>query len=131
MTKRHGLAKEINWDKLDGVLQCNATLQMCADFLECSDTHIENEIKRVHQMTFSEYRTAKMAFVKTKLIQKAIDMAIKGHATMLIFCLKNLFSWADKVEQRIEEMPTKELIQQAKDLITSYEKDNKLEQSNH
>lgn len=123
MTKRHGNAKEMDWDTLNALLQSRPTLQLCADYLECSDTHIENEIKRVHKMTFSEYRESRMAFVKVKLIQQAIQMAIKGNVTMLIFCLKNLCGWADKIENKIEEKPTKELIEQAKELIASYEKD--------
>jgi hypothetical protein len=112
--KRNANAKEINWDALNGVLQSRPTLKMCADYLGCSDTHIENEIRRVHNVTFSEYRDAKMAFVKVKLVQQAIQMAVKGNATMLIFCLKNLCGWMDKPH----ELDTQKSILNIEDIVT-------------
>lgn len=104
MAKEHGNSKELNWDKLDGILQFKPTLKTCADFLELSEKTIENKIREKYDCTFAEYRERKMGNVKVKLQQKAIQMALGGHATMMIFCLKNLCKWADKVENtNIEE----------------------------
>lgn len=99
MTKEHGNAKELDWSKLDGLLQFKPTLKVCADFLDLSPKTIENKIREKYDCTFSEYRDRQMGTVKVKLQQKAIQMALEGHATMLIFSLKNLCGWSDKVEE--------------------------------
>ena len=52
-------------------------------------------------MTFTDYQHKKMSGTRLKLVQKAIQMADKGNATMLIFCLKNLCKWSDKSEAEI------------------------------
>ena len=49
-------------------------------------------------MTFGEYHELRMENTATKLQQKAIEMALKGDRTMMIFCLKNLAKWADKID---------------------------------
>ena len=52
-------------------------------------------------MTFEEYKDSKMDRTRLKLQQKAIIMANNGNATMMIFCLKNLCKWSDKIEDKI------------------------------
>lgn len=89
---------EIDWEVLNAILQFNPTKIVCADILECSPDVLEARIKEIHGLTFTEYKDKKMGKVKIKLQQKALDMALKGHATMMIFCLKNLCGWADKQE---------------------------------
>lgn len=98
MSKSTGVPKPIDWKVVDALLQYKPTLSMVAGYIDCSDTHLENKIKETWGMKFSEYREAKMAGMKLKLVQKAIDMGLKGNATMLIFCLKNLCDWSDKQE---------------------------------
>lgn len=124
MAKTHANTKELDWNKLDAMLQFKPTLQLCADYLGVSGRFIELRIQEKYDLSFGEYRETKMASVKMKLVQKAISMAISGNATMLIFCLKNLNNWADKIENKIEEVPTRELIAQAKDMIKQYEKEH-------
>lgn len=88
----------IDWVKLDSYLQLKASLKTCSILLECSHDTIERNIKKQYKMTFSEYAATKFEPVKLKLVQKAIGKAMDGDNTMLIFCLKNLCGWADKVE---------------------------------
>jgi methylphosphotriester-DNA--protein-cysteine methyltransferase len=131
VTKKHGNYKELDWKTLDALLQAKPTLAECADYLGCSGLYIEQKIRKEHDMTFSEYRALKMGRVKISLIMEAIQRAKAGNITILIFCLKNIAGWSDKVENKIEEVPTKELIQQAKDIIATYEKKDSNEQAQH
>jgi len=91
---------EIDWAVLDAILQFKPTLKVCADVIGTSTDTIEKRIKEEHGCTFSEYRDKKMGKVKIKLQQKAIEMALSGNATMMIFSLKNLCGWADKIEHQ-------------------------------
>lgn len=102
MTKEYDIAKcPFSWDKLDGLLAYKSSLVVCADILETTDTTIKNHIQRRYGMTFTEYSQKKLSRTKVKLVSKAIEMATSGNVTMLIFCLKNLAGWSDKLEQEI------------------------------
>ena len=96
MTKEYDPAKApFSWDKLDGLLAYKSSLVVCADILDTTDTTIKNHIKKRYNMTFTEYAEKKLSRTKVKLVQKAIEMANSGNATMLIFCLKNINKWSD------------------------------------
>lgn len=90
--------KELDWSKLDAVLQYGASLKDCAAIMDCSEDTVEKRIKEKHGILFTEYRSKRMTGVKYTLIQKAIDMAKNGNVTMMIFALKNLCGWSDKQE---------------------------------
>ena len=86
-----------DWSQLDKYLQFKISLKMAAELMECGQTTIKDYIKEKHNMTFTEYSDIKMSKVKVKLVQKALDMALKNNnVTMLIFCLKNICKWADR-----------------------------------
>ena len=87
-----------SWDKLDGLLAYKSSLVVCSDILEVGQTTIKDHIKKRYNMTFTEYADQKLSRTKVKLVQKAIEMANSGNATMLIFCLKNINKWQDKFE---------------------------------
>lgn len=91
-----------SWDKLDGLLAYKSSLVVCADILECHENTIKNHIKARFDMTFTEYAEKKLSRTKVKLVQKAIEMANSGHATMMIFCLKNICKWSDNNDQQID-----------------------------
>jgi len=95
MAKReHGFS----WEKLDAVLGMGASKSMAASVMDCSEDTIDRRIKKEHEQTFSQYREIKLAPTKIRLQQKALTMGLGGNVTMLIFCLKNLCEWSDKVE---------------------------------
>tara|TARA_B100000214_G_C23958920_1_gene624289 strand:+ start:317 stop:715 length:399 start_codon:yes stop_codon:yes gene_type:complete len=87
-----------SWDKLDGLLLFKASLISCSDFLGVHENTIKNHIKKRFGLTFTEYTEKKMSKTKVKLVQKAIEMAMSGNATMMIFSLKNICGWQDKIE---------------------------------
>ena len=63
---------------------------------------IELRLREDHDMTFSEYHETKVSLISVKLQQKAINMALNGNVPMLIFSLKNLAKWKDKLEVEVE-----------------------------
>lgn len=92
------MKKDFNWSILDSVLQFNANKGQCAALLGTSEDTIERRIKKYFSMTFEQYKETKLGLTKIKLQQKAVQMALTGHPTMLIFCLKNLCNWVDRVD---------------------------------
>lgn len=103
MTKRGRPVKNIDWSKLDMALSLGASCQLCADYLEVSISYLEKKITKEKEMSFGEYRERKMSSVKLKLIQKALSKAFDGDNTMLIFSLKNLCGWTDKMEHGFDK----------------------------
>ena len=91
---------EVDWRTLDGILQFNASKKLCSEILGVSEDVIERRIRDQYNQTFTEYKESRMGKVKIKLQQKAIESALSGNTTMLIFCLKNLCGWADKIDQQ-------------------------------
>ena len=100
MTKEKvsGRKIQLNYDKLDALLQFKVTKAFCADYLGVSEDTIDRRIKEDHKKTFSEYHELKIARTGLKLQQKAIEAALSGNTTLMIFCLKNLCGWADRAE---------------------------------
>ena len=90
--------KELDYSALDALLQFKVSCEFCADYLRVSRDTIIRRIKEDHGMTFSEYHALKKERTATKLQQKAIESALAGNATLMIFCLKNLAGWSDKQE---------------------------------
>jgi copper chaperone CopZ len=111
---------EFDWDVLDAMLQFKVTLKFCADYLNVSTDAIQRRIKEVKGITFTEYHELRVQRTASKLQQKAIEMAIQGDRVLLIFCLKNLAGWSDKIETKeieVTKEDTKLLIKEAQELV--------------
>ena len=95
--------KPIDLDKLRKFLQLKPTKKAVADFFECSEKHIERTIRENFNKTFFEFRDQQISNTKHSLIQKALSEALgkRSNTTMLIFCLKNMAGWSDKVENSV------------------------------
>lgn len=106
---------ELNYDKLDALLQFKVSLKFCAEYMEVSEDTIQRRLKEEHGMTFTEYHALKMERTAVKLQQKAIEMALSGNNTMMIFALKNLAKWSDKIEQKVDHSGPGLTIQYLKD----------------
>ena len=90
---------ELNYDKFNALCQFKSTTrEFAAEYLNISATTIDRRLKEDHGMTFTQYHESKMKRVATKLEEKAVQMAMNGDRTMLIFCLKNYAKWQDKVD---------------------------------
>lgn len=94
---------EIKWDVLDAILQRGATLKDCSAIMEISHDIIERRIFEKTGQKFHEYREDRMSKTKLKLIEVALSKALKGENVMLIFCLKNIAGWTDRVEHGFDK----------------------------
>jgi hypothetical protein len=64
---------------------------------------VQRHVKEFKGMNFEEYHDLKLKRTGIKLQQKAIEMAVHGDRTMLIFCLKNICGWSDRTETQLAE----------------------------
>lgn len=116
-------ATKIDENQLRSIMRMKPTLKDVANFFQCSEDTIENYIKAKWGKRFSEFRDENMVFTRFNLIRTAIAKAEKGDNVMLIFCLKNLCGWRDKLPDEIEgddrfkNMSTQELIVFVKDKL--------------
>lgn len=116
-------AIKIDEDQLRSIMRMKPTLKDVANFFRCSEDTIENYIKAKWGKRFSEFRDENMVFTRFNLIRTAIAKAEKGDNVMLIFCLKNLCGWRDKLpdevegDDRFKNMSTQELIVFVKDKL--------------
>lgn len=93
---------EVDWKILDALLQFKVTLNYCSEYLGVSNDTIQRRCKEEKGVSFSEYHELKLQRTAVKLQQKAIEMALAGNATMMIFSLKNLAGWSDKIDNTIK-----------------------------
>lgn len=98
--------KKLDYKIVDTALFYGATLEhlkflLKQKGLELSVRTIQRQIEKDKGMTFKEYREECFSGCKYSLKQKAIKKAMGGDNTMLIFCLKNLLGWADRVDQNL------------------------------
>jgi len=87
---------EVNYDQLDALLQFKVLKRFCVDYMGVSEDTIDRRLREDFGTNFSEYHSLKMQRTAVKLQQKAIEAALKGNTTLMIFCLKNLAGWSDK-----------------------------------
>lgn len=87
--------KPLDWKKVDLLCSYKLSLEDVAYLSEISDTQLEARIRKEFGCSFLEYRVKKVSTIKVRLINKAIEKALAGDNTMLIFCLKNLCKWCD------------------------------------
>jgi AraC-like DNA-binding protein len=99
--------KEIKEEQLKAIMRLKPSLDDVAAFFGCSIDTVKKRIKELSGENFTRFRQQNMVHTRFSLIRKAIQKAENGDNTMLIFCLKNLCGWADKLEQDIEQKPIK------------------------
>lgn len=90
--------KELDWSKLDAVLQFGARLLDCQGILDIGEETIQKKIRAKYNLTFGEYRELRMSTMRAKLLQKQFDVAMQGNVTMLIWLGKQHLGQVDKLE---------------------------------
>lgn len=102
MAKMGRRPKKIDIEQLRAFMRLKPTITDTAHFFQCSEDTISNRIKRYTGLTFSVFRDQNMVHTRFALVRKAIQMGESGNVPMLIFTLKNLCGWADKVENTVQ-----------------------------
>lgn len=97
---------DVQWEIVDTACAFNAEMQQILNLLSLNGYHmshdtLERKIFEREQCTFAEYRSKRLEDTRLKLQQKALAMAMGGHAALMIFCLKNLCKWSDNVREEI------------------------------
>jgi hypothetical protein len=85
------------------MLMFDASLKTCEMELGICHDAIEKAVKREKGMTFGEYKKLQLGKTVLRLKQKMIQLGLGGNVTSLIFSLKNLSDWKDKVENTISD----------------------------
>jgi hypothetical protein len=112
-----------NDTQLKEIMRFKPTLKDTAAFFECSEDTIEKYISAKWGLRFAEFREQNMVHTRFMLIRTAIQKAERGDNVMLIFCLKNLCNWRDKLpdeqfdEDKFKAMSTQDLIVFVKDKL--------------
>ena len=98
MKKSGPVPFKLDYKVLDAIIQFKVSSRFCAEYLGTSVKTMERRLREDHDMTFTEYQKLKSERISLKLQQKAIQTALGGNITMMIFCLKNMAGWSDKIE---------------------------------
>jgi hypothetical protein len=89
---------EIDWNQFNKLCSIQCTLEEIAGWFSCSVDTIENRVKEVHGITFSEYFRQKRSGGKISLRRKQYETALAGNTTMLIWLGKQYLEQSDKQE---------------------------------
>lgn len=115
---------EIDWKEFDKLCRFGCTKREIADWYSCSESAIEEAVKREKQMTFTMYHATHLAKTKVSLRRKQLEMALeKENVEMLKLCGKIHLNQTDKiqldmnVDVRITDQRVVEMSQELLDLI--------------
>jgi hypothetical protein len=86
----------IDLEQLKALMRFKPRVEDCAAFFKCSPDTIERRIRDEFDLSYAEFRDENMVQTRFALVQQALNKAMKGDNTMLIFCLKNFCGWSDK-----------------------------------
>lgn len=102
-TKQKKPRVHIDIVQLKALCRMKPTQSDCAAFFKCSLDTIERFIRKETGLTYAEFRDQSMVHTRFDLIRKAIKRSDVSD-TMLIFSLKNLCDWSDKLKTENEHL---------------------------
>lgn len=100
MSKRMGRPpKPLDFSKLEQLFELYPTKKYLATYFDCSEDHIEREIARQYDgITFAALRERSMEGRKREVMGWMFKYAAGGNERLIIFLMKNLHKWTDKIE---------------------------------
>lgn len=96
---------ELTHENLINLMRFRPTLKEASEYFNTSEDTVERRIHKWEKTTFSIFKEKHSRSIKYKLIDKAIDMAMSGNSTMMIFALKNICGWGDRAEVTKDSEP--------------------------
>jgi hypothetical protein len=88
---------EIDWVQFDKLCFLQCTQLEIASFFSCTIETLENRCKAEKGMNYLEYYKTKAVNGKISLRRKAFQLIEKGNPSVIIFALKNMVGWTDKM----------------------------------
>lgn len=93
----------------------DACSETCALELGVCRSTLEKLIRKKFDQTFDEYKKPQLQKTVLRLKQKMISKGLAGDNVCLIFTLKNISDWSDKVEHKTTEEKQNILVTIVKD----------------
>lgn len=87
---------EVNWQRVDDMLKCQASGEIIADLIGVDYKTLERRCKREQGKKFGEYAKQKKQVGKNLIRMKMLKKALSGDTALLIFLSKNWLGMADK-----------------------------------
>ena len=87
----------LDWDQFDKLCYLQCTQLEIASFFSCTVETLENRCKSDKGMNYLEYYKTKAVKGKISLRRKAFQLIEGGNAAVIIFALKNMVGWTDKM----------------------------------
>jgi AraC-like DNA-binding protein len=96
------LSKDLSYESLKALCRLKPTLEDCAAFFNVSTKTIQRRCEEFESLSFVQFRDKYMADTRLKLVRRMLKLAESGNLGALIFCLKNLNHWQDKIDVEVE-----------------------------
>ena len=106
MADKKILSKDLSHQSLKAICRLKPTLEDVGAFFDVSTKTIQRRCEEYEGLTFVQFRDKYMAETRLKLVRKAINMAENGNLGALIFCLKNINKWQDKIDVEVDNKIT-------------------------
>lgn len=80
---------KVDLKELIKLMRFRPSLEVTSNWFGVSEDSIQRVIKKADQSTFSQFRARHSQHIHQKLVERAIEMAMEGNTTMMIFLLKS------------------------------------------
>jgi len=97
---------DLDWDQFDKLCFLQCTQVEIASFFNCTVETLENRCKAEKGMNYLEYYKTKAVKGKISLRRKAFQLIENGNASVIIFALKNMLGWTDKMVSEFKTAST-------------------------